>query len=140
MPGPGRDERLDRIELPHHRRREDRRPRAVGQQEVGDRLVADVRGSIDAGFPVAKAPVDRRARHRRLLLDQLADAREVAVRGANGVLDEAGILLRKRVGAGDRVRQGGGACPHAFVASALMPSAESPEVTRKNERRDSDMN
>ena len=99
-----------------------------------------MRGGIDARFPVAEAPVDRRARHRRLLFDELADAREVAVRRANGVLDEAGILLRKRVGARDRVRHGGGAWPHALVASALMPSAESPEVIEKNERRDSDMN
>ena len=111
------DERLHGVELPHHRRRKHRRPRAMGQQELGDRLVADVRGGIDAGLPVAEAPVDRGARQRRLPLDQLAHPREVAVRGADHVLDERGILLRKRIGADDRVGSGG-ACPQALVASS----------------------
>lgn len=39
-------------------------------QEVRDRLVADVRCRIDARYPIAEPPIDRGARHRRLLLDQ----------------------------------------------------------------------
>ncbi|MBY0493183.1 MAG: hypothetical protein K2Y23_03095 [Cyanobacteria bacterium] len=56
-------------------------------------------------FPVADAPVDRRARHRRLLLDELANPREVAVRRADRVFHDGRILLRQGVGSRDRVRQ-----------------------------------
>jgi hypothetical protein len=73
------DEGLHHVQLPHHRRRKNGRSSAVIQKEVGDRLIADMRSRVDARFPVAKAPIHRGTGHRRLLLDQLADARHVAV-------------------------------------------------------------
>ena len=109
------------------------------QQEVGDRLVADMRGGVDAGFPVAEAPVDRRARHRRLLLDELADAREVAVRRADGFLDERRDPAAGNASAADDRGRRGGAWPQALVAERGDAERGKTEVTEKNERRDSGM-
>jgi hypothetical protein len=105
---------------PHHRRREDRRARAVGQQEIGDRLVADMRRSVDARFPNRRNPVDRCSRHRRLSLDELADAREVAMRRTDRVFHERWILLRKGLSARDCKRE-----------RVFAPRPSPPKTTRR---------
>jgi hypothetical protein len=95
--GPRGNERFHHVQLSHHRRREHRRPCAVRQQELGDRLVAGMGRGIDARFPIAEAPVDRGAREGRLTLDQFLHALEVAVRDADDLSHQRRILRWKHI-------------------------------------------
>ena len=66
--------------------------RAVLEQQLGNRPVADVRRRAERGFPIAVAPVPRCLCQLGMLLQQLADARQIDVRDAHHLLRERGMV------------------------------------------------
>src|SRR6185295_15256194 len=90
------------LDLSHHSGAEDVHAGAVGEQELGYGLVAHVRGAAQGGLPIAAAPIPRGVDQRRLLLEQLAGAVELAVTGDDELADHV------EVEPGSAVRNGGG--------------------------------
>ncbi|OLC78078.1 MAG: hypothetical protein AUH72_16525 [Acidobacteria bacterium 13_1_40CM_4_65_8] len=91
------DERFHDVEVPEHRRGEDRRTCAVRDHILGDFAIADVRRGAERRFPVAEAPVPRRLGEGLLAVDEFLDALHVAVRDRHHLAHERGILGRKGV-------------------------------------------
>ncbi len=93
----GLDEGAHDVELAEHGGREERRPGAIGEQQLGDFPPPGVGGRPERRLPVAEPPVDGSAGQRRLALDQLPDPGEVAVRDTDHLLGDGWVLAREPV-------------------------------------------
>jgi DNA-binding winged helix-turn-helix (wHTH) protein/TolB-like protein len=126
------DVRLDRVDVAEHRRRKNRRPGAVGEEELGDFAVAHVRGRVERRLEVAEAPVVVGLGERRMKGDQFLDARDLAVRHADHLAHHFRILRGK----GRREGAFGGAGPGNHRAKRERDGRQQQRTARQARRTD----